>query len=57
MSDQSETPQERRVRLLRMAREAESKASKISDAEVKSRWLEFARSWRALAEEIPPGEQ
>ena len=56
MPDQQETPQERHARLLRMAKEAESAAAKSPDPDEKRRWLEFARSWLALAEEIPPGE-
>jgi hypothetical protein len=56
MPEQQETPQERHARLLRMAREAENAAARSSDLNEKRRWLEFARSWLALAEENPPNE-
>jgi hypothetical protein len=34
------------------AQEAEEKAAKNEDAQIKSAWLQVAKSWRLLAEDV-----
>jgi hypothetical protein len=47
-----ETPQERRERYLRHAREAEELAGHSRNPDIKAAFLRVARSWERLASEI-----
>jgi hypothetical protein len=47
-----ETPQERRERYLRHAREAEELAAHSRNPEIRAAFLKVARSWERLAADI-----
>jgi len=57
LTDAKETPQERRERFLRLAAEAEATALRQTDLPTKIAWLDLAKSWAAMAQEIPSGER
>ena len=46
------SPQERRSLYLKLAAEAETKAAKPGDPEVKTAWIDSAVSWMMMASEI-----
>ena len=48
----NETPQERRERYLRQAREADELASHSRDPEIATAFRVIARSWERLAREV-----
>ena len=52
VTDQAETPRERRARYLQLARAAEEKAQGESNLEIREQLLEIAVQWALLAEEL-----
>jgi hypothetical protein len=52
----TETPQQRRDRFLAYASAARVTAFKTPDPDGKRAWIEIARSWTAMANEIPPDD-
>jgi hypothetical protein len=50
-----ETPQERRTRYLRLAREAKELAAKSKSLQMREACLAMAQSWLALASELDAG--
>lgn len=59
MSVPSETPEQRRARYLRLAAEAEAMAEQCRGIDLRDAYLELARSWTLLAQDIksnPDGE-
>jgi hypothetical protein len=54
MASSRGTPQERRERYLRLAREAEITAAKLRDPKARAAWIDLAVSWMLMASEISP---
>lgn len=52
VTDQAETPRERRARYLQLARAAEEKAQGENNLEIREQLLEIAVQWALLAEEL-----
>ena len=56
MTDDPDTPQQRRDRFLRLAADAEATAFRMGDPKTKKAWADIARSWTAMAKKIPPDD-
>jgi hypothetical protein len=54
MTDQAESPHQRRERFLRRSMDAEANALKMRDAIERRTWMELASRYAVLAKKIPP---